>query len=167
MIPLTPDGDSKSKWEDQAKEIVSLDREYLLANLDDLLVWLMDINWPGSRRIADYLVGVGNPLIPHIKKVLASDDSGWIYFVIDRIISNWSEELVFEIKQELIDISKEFDYEGNFINALAILKKKNQISEHFFSEQIKEAKLKIESKEFFNAESKNGLLDDLHSLKDI
>lgn len=43
--------------------------------LEVLFMWLQDINYPIAMPIADFLITIGDPLIPHIKKILLSNDA--------------------------------------------------------------------------------------------
>ena len=69
--------------------------------LEVLLGWLQDINYPIAIPIADFLVTVGNPLIPHIKKILRSGDEMWIYWVLQYVVERLSPEHIHTFKAEL------------------------------------------------------------------
>jgi len=55
--------------------------------LAELLEWLQDPNWPISGRIASFLATIGEPLIPHVRYVLQSNDDGWKYQVLTKIVA--------------------------------------------------------------------------------
>jgi hypothetical protein len=97
--------------------------------LYELLVWLQDVNWPGSRVIADLLVEVGEPIIPHIKIAFKEYDSIWHLWILSYIVSKWPYELVKELENELIYFIKSFDKnniaEGVDIEAAEIVIKNN------------------------------------------
>ncbi|BBB61832.1 hypothetical protein UNDKW_3559 [Undibacterium sp. KW1] len=69
--------------------------------LEGLFIWLQDINYPIARLIADFLVTVGDPLIPHIKKILRSNDQPWIEFVLDYVVAQLAPEHIHALKAEL------------------------------------------------------------------
>lgn len=69
--------------------------------LDELLVWLQDINWPIASPLADFLVNVGEPLVPHLKKILSSGDEMWIYWVLSFLIKRLPAELIHQLSFEL------------------------------------------------------------------
>lgn len=69
--------------------------------LDELLSCLQDINWPIAPPIADLLVLVGDPLIPHLKKVLRSGDDMWIYWVLNYVVARIPDSMVKELRPEL------------------------------------------------------------------
>ncbi|MFZ6775940.1 DUF5071 domain-containing protein [Undibacterium sp. Ji83W] len=69
--------------------------------LEGLFIWLQDINYPIARPIADFLVTVGDPLIPHIKKILRSNDQPWIEFVLDYVVERLAPEHIHALKAEL------------------------------------------------------------------
>jgi len=153
--------DNKSTWESKAQEIAKLDYNIIKNHLDELLVWLQDINWPGAKIIADLLTTIGKPLIPSIKKVLKTDDGMWIYWIFEEIINNWSKELIIEIKDELILLTNKIDYEGVFIKALKILRENELIDNDKFNEIFQNLSFGVKNtldlfKEFY---------DDLKSLE--
>ena len=68
--------------------------------LSQLLEWLQGCNWPVARGLAPFLASIGNPLAPHIKSILRSNDEIWKYWIISVIISN-SSELATSFRSEL------------------------------------------------------------------
>ncbi|MBN8422085.1 MAG: DUF5071 domain-containing protein [Verrucomicrobia bacterium] len=50
--------------------------------LYELLEWIQDYNWPVARELFDFLASIGAPLAPHIRRVFASDDFVWQYWII-------------------------------------------------------------------------------------
>lgn len=73
--------------------------------LEGLFIWLQDINYPISRPIADFLVTVGEPLIPHIKKILRSNDQPWIEVVLDYVVARLAPEHIHALKAELSQLA--------------------------------------------------------------
>ena len=50
--------------------------------LPDLLEWIQDCNWPVAQVLAPFLGTIGAPLLPHIRKILATDDDMWKYWTL-------------------------------------------------------------------------------------
>jgi hypothetical protein len=73
--------------------------------LPQILQWLQDFNWPIAEPIAepiaDFLVSVGEPLIPHLRKVLTTNDDMWIYWTLQHVVSRLPSDLVRELEPEL------------------------------------------------------------------
>lgn len=69
--------------------------------LDSLLYWLQDIDWPIALPLADFLVNVGKPLIPHINKILRSNDDMWIYWVLQHVVAKLPSELIASFESQL------------------------------------------------------------------
>jgi len=59
--------------------------------LRELVEWLQDYNWPVARVLVPFLQSIGAPLVPHIWRVLRSDDDVWKYWVISLLIPSLSE----------------------------------------------------------------------------
>lgn len=80
--------------------------------LEGLLLWLDDINDPVAIPIADFLVTVGAPLVPHLHKVLQSKNNDWIYWVLQYVIAKLPIELMREFKDQLyyLSVSPENDH---------------------------------------------------------
>lgn len=93
-------------------------------HLYELLIWLQDINWPGSRVIADFLVEIGEPIIPHIKVAFKEYDSIWHLWILIYIINRLPNNLVKELEPELLGFIKSSDWsnilEGVDIEAFKI-----------------------------------------------
>jgi hypothetical protein len=54
--------------------------------LPELLEWLQDMNWPVAKSLAPFLASVGEPLIPHLKRIFESEDVIWKAWIISEII---------------------------------------------------------------------------------
>jgi len=89
---------------EKAKGIVALGFPAVEPILPDLLKWIQDINWPVARILAPFLASVGAPLAPHIRRVLATTDDLWKYWVISAVVAN-SNELRAEIEPELLRLA--------------------------------------------------------------
>lgn len=69
--------------------------------LDELIEWLQDHNWPVARVLAPFLASIGEPLVPHIWRVLGTDDDVWKYWVIGILIRALPEDAAGEFRSEL------------------------------------------------------------------
>lgn len=69
--------------------------------LGELFTWLQDINWPIALPMANFLISVGAPIVPHIRKVLASGDDMWIYWVLQHVVAVLPNHLVKELEPML------------------------------------------------------------------
>lgn len=58
--------------------------------LPELLEWLQDINWPVADQTVELLSDSGPEIVPHIRRVLVSDDSIWKYWVLSRLCGRLS-----------------------------------------------------------------------------
>jgi Domain of unknown function (DUF5071) len=68
--------------------------------LDDLLMCIQDVNWPVARVLLPFLAGLGSPLVPHVRRILSSEDHVWKYNVIAFVIAE-CETLRREFEPEL------------------------------------------------------------------
>src|SRR5215213_9584323 len=64
---------------DRAEQAVAAGYPAVEPILPELLEWIQDSNWPVARVLAPFLGSIGTPLIPHIRKSLATDDTLWTY----------------------------------------------------------------------------------------
>ncbi|WP_157998414.1 DUF5071 domain-containing protein [Desulfosporosinus sp. OT] len=122
------------KSEIAAKAIVRIGYPRVQNVLAELLVWLQDMNWPGSYQIAELFVSIGKPAILYIKEVLTSNDDVWKYWVMEYVISKWSKDLVEELKEELISVMCQSDiFEFTDIIAMRILGQNGVNIRHIFN----------------------------------
>ena len=68
--------------------------------LPDLLVWMQDCNWPVAHTLTPFLASIGSPLIPHIKRILETNDEIWKYWIIIHIMRK-SREVAKAFRGEL------------------------------------------------------------------
>lgn len=68
--------------------------------LSDLLEWLQDYNWPVAHVLAPFLATIGLPALPHIKRILESDDDTWKYWILLCVVAP-RPELVAALRDEL------------------------------------------------------------------
>jgi hypothetical protein len=69
--------------------------------LYELVEWLQDYNWPVAHILVPFLRSLGAPLVPHIWRVLQSNDDVWKYWVMDLLISSLSKDVASEFRREL------------------------------------------------------------------
>lgn len=86
--------------------------------LAELLGWLQDMNWPVAPPLADFLVTVGEPLLPHLRQVLSSGDDMWIYGVLQHVVAHLPAALIRELAGSLHHLASAAE---NDIVALRIL----------------------------------------------
>lgn len=70
--------------------------------IPELFEWLQDVNWPIASQICELLMPLEDNLIPHIKKVLNSNDSQWKYSILTNLVSNFSITNKLLLKDELL-----------------------------------------------------------------
>jgi len=68
--------------------------------LPDLLTWLQDCNWPVAHVLAPFLASIGEPLVPHVAKIMNSDDYVWKYWMIGAIM-RYSPDVARSFRGEL------------------------------------------------------------------
>jgi len=131
--------------------------EKLKDNIPDLLVFLQDMNWPAAYLISDLLGKFGEPVVPHVKLIFQTvdDDDIWFYWIIVSIISYWDKHLVFQLKNELVEIVKDPNKYDSSIEALHILK--DILPQFDYENLYKILMKKFESNHYY----KNELLDRL------
>ena len=68
--------------------------------LPALLEWMQDLNWPIAQALHPFLVDLGEPLAPHIRSILRTDDDIWKYWVLICVVAE-SPPLLLTLKPEL------------------------------------------------------------------
>jgi hypothetical protein len=68
--------------------------------LAELLAWLQDCNWPVAHVLAPFLASIGEPLVPHVAKIMESDDYVWKYWMIGAIMRH-SPDVARSFRSEL------------------------------------------------------------------
>ena len=56
------------------------------------------MNWPVAKRIAPFLVSIGEPIFPELDRVLATNDLGWHYWCIQDVIEELPADLAASYK---------------------------------------------------------------------
>lgn len=115
---MAPTGD-KSLWENKANMIVALGYPAVADNLPELLHWLQDMNWPGSRTISEFLVSIGTPLVPYILEILNGNDEDWIYWILIELVSKWDSGTVAPLEPALMRFAQ-FPYHADDLDLIAL-----------------------------------------------
>jgi len=80
--------------------------ENVISNIEALLDWTQDINWPVAPLVINRLSSIGSKLAMPINKVLSGNDSAWKYLVITSLLPKLEPELKIEISHQLRKIVK-------------------------------------------------------------
>ena len=73
--------------------------------LPALLEWMQDLNWPVARALDSFLAGLGEPLAPHIRSILRTNDDMWKYGVLICVVAE-SPSLLLTLKPELEQLAE-------------------------------------------------------------
>jgi len=84
-----------------AHAIVALGYPAVAPVLPELLEWLQDGNWPISHSIARLLAAIGEPIVPHVRRVFASADGSWKYWCIVRLVRWLPPEVAETLRPDL------------------------------------------------------------------
>jgi hypothetical protein len=91
--------------------------EYLLKNLEDL-------NMTGAFIVADFLIKIGDPIVPFIKDILRGNHEKLIYNILIEVVEKLSREIVVELEEDLDRLTWSTGFEDGYqIDALRILAK--------------------------------------------
>lgn len=83
------------------QRLQQLDLKALIPILPELLVWLQDINWPVAIHMSKILLTVPNEIVTHVRDVLHTNDSEWIEWSLQYILSFLPVSLIQELELEL------------------------------------------------------------------
>ena len=89
--------------------------------LPHLMTWLQDMNWPIAGQVATLLISLGRPLLPHIHRVLEGDNDLWKYWVLGYLVKHLEPDVIAELRDDLIEISRHEDPEEAYAVAGEIL----------------------------------------------
>ncbi len=53
--------------------------EEVSEKINELLVWVQDINWPVATSICERLKSIGSPLVEPLRKILPDSNEIWKY----------------------------------------------------------------------------------------
>ena len=104
---------------DEAKEIIQKGYPAVEPILPYLVAWLSNTNSSGYSEIANFLLSIGDPVVPHVKKALQEtekDYSGigeWHSSLLFTQARHWPKEMVLEIEEELDDLTDNGDMRWN------------------------------------------------------
>lgn len=85
---------------DRANQVVATGYPAIEPILPDLLEWIQDCNWPVAQVLAPFLGTIGAPLIPHIRKILATNDNMWKYWALTYLVQG-SPDVAAALRDEL------------------------------------------------------------------
>ena len=85
---------------DRAEQAVAAGYPAVELILPELLKWIQDSNWPVARVLAPFLGSIGTPLIPHIQKILATDDNIWKYWTLTYLVQD-SPDVAAALREDL------------------------------------------------------------------
>ena len=89
--------------------------------LPHLMTWLQDMIWPIAGPVAEFLIPIGRPLLPHIRHVLEGDNDLWKYWVLGYLVKHLESEVIAELHDDLVEISRHEDTEEAYLVAGEIL----------------------------------------------
>ncbi|WP_239616830.1 DUF5071 domain-containing protein [Cohnella mopanensis] len=90
--------------------------------IPELLEGIQDMNWPNAEQVVEILKPLSKQSIPHVKAVLKTNDTIWIYWVLTQLVCTWPKGIVKELESELINLSNKLDNEDELdLAALRIL----------------------------------------------
>jgi hypothetical protein len=91
---------------ESARAIVDLGFPMVEPILDEMLVWLQDINRPVNRVFQPFLATLGEPLVPYIQAILDTNDDIWKHWIIQEIIGK-STTLSKSFRPQLLRMANE------------------------------------------------------------
>ncbi|NND96369.1 MAG: DUF5071 domain-containing protein [Pirellulaceae bacterium] len=71
------------------------------AHIPNMFQWLQDMNWPVAKKLAPFLLSIGEPICPEIRRVFDGDDPIWKYWVIVVLLTQLPPELVQPFRPDL------------------------------------------------------------------
>ncbi len=81
--------------------IKKLKRSEVIPLLPGLWEWVQDMNWPIAPGIAGILLEYPNEIVPLIKSVFNTDDCGWKYWCLLKLLPKLLKEHLHLLKHEL------------------------------------------------------------------
>jgi hypothetical protein len=89
-----------------AEQLVAAGMPTVEPVLGSLLEWFQDFNWPVARALAPLFEGMGPEVVPHIQRVLGSDDEVWKYWLVTVILPRLSPAAQLALRPELERIAQ-------------------------------------------------------------
>jgi hypothetical protein len=65
------------------------------------MMWLQNGNWPISKGLAPFLASIGEPILPEIRKVFATSDYEWQWFIIEDLVRRLSPTVAMQLRPDL------------------------------------------------------------------
>ena len=81
----------------RAQQLINVGYPDNIAALPEIFTWLKDANWPIARPAAEYLSRMSWAVLPHVRSILQSDDTMWIYWVLSLVVREFPKDLVTEL----------------------------------------------------------------------
>ena len=69
--------------------------------LPELLEWVQDANWPVAQDLFPLLAKAGPEIAPHINAVFESDDAGWKYDLLLKLVPDLKPEVAALLKKQM------------------------------------------------------------------
>jgi len=113
----------KSEWRSQAELIVRGLVPDANQDIPMLLEWMRDMNWPGADLIAAHVRGLDLKTLEPVRRVLVSNDSLWIYWVLHELGDAFRSDYWDKLRSELMKIAISVDADGAHLESIYILAK--------------------------------------------
>ncbi len=97
---------------DACHRLADASDDHVISNIDGLLEWTKDINWPVAPLVINRIKTLGSELALPISKILDGNDSVWKYFLINYLLPRLSPELKLQLReplQKLVEAPSEND----------------------------------------------------------
>lgn len=78
---------------DSAKALVKLGYPIVAPRLAHMLEWTADANWPVASILIPFLRTLGEPIVPHVTRILEGRDLVFKYFCISNIIGSMHPDI--------------------------------------------------------------------------
>ena len=94
----------KNKLDDEnAKALVKLGYPAIAPVLPELFECIQDINWPIAHFIAPFLSTIGEAAFPEIRRILATSDGTWKYWVL-HVVENMTNQTIMGLRDDLLRV---------------------------------------------------------------
>ena len=91
---------------DTARSAVAAGYAQLKPVIPEILQWHQDYNWPVAHILSDLYRDADDDIIPHLERVLQSDDWCWKYWVVSDIIPQIGKSAARHFLPELERLSR-------------------------------------------------------------
>lgn len=81
--------------------LLTASNQEVIENIDSLLEWLQDMNWPVASRVLSRLKLIKEPLTSPVRRILQGDDDIWKYWIITELLSQTSSSVVATLEEDL------------------------------------------------------------------